>query len=864
MESRFDDIDVDAALAASGGIFSHAVELCGQVPRSGKDRSCRRQYSQTASRMTVRSFEPPQEIVEGMSTCALRIILRVLLVLTLAAWSVEAQETVSIEGVVTDESSAVVPGALVEVHADGQAIATATTDMRGQYRLDVAAGSYELLVHMDGFRVETARITVSTDMTRDFELGISPFDDTIVVTPSGTERSSASTTESLAVFTSDEIDALGSHSLADVVAQVPGLNIASAGREGGFTSLFSRGGESDYNHVLIDGVRVNTNGGQFDFGRVSAAEIDRVEVVRGAQSARYGSDAIGSVVQIFTKRGSPSGSPQLIGSVEGGSFKTFRGDVRVLGGALDKIDYQFGVAQRNTEGAFADILSENDEFNQTSIDGNLGARLNEYASLRAGIRYSKTNSHVVGAIDYAPNDTGQVSDTEDLSWYLNFDGVLTSSITHRADVNIFRYEGFQEDKIADIFPTLYTILEGTPGALFPDGPRLVRVVGEAEFNDLLAPRGTGATLHRGAVKPLGSSQVLASTPFGVFFGDCPFEFAEDFHRSNVDYQVDATWMDTQVFSAGYEYLEEADPTQALFSIENHAFFAQQQFTLGQWFVTVGSRVDRNSRFGTEISPRLSAGGFPIPFSSGFVSSVKIFTNVGQGIKNPTFSELFPSSFSDGNPDLKPERARTFDVGAELTFDDQRWMGRFTFFNNRYDDQVAFLSSNYSYTPDGIPDYLNIAGGESNGVELELGLRRPIGGLTARASYALVDAEVVATTSTSEQFQPGQPLIRRPKHAGTVQITYTHGVTSVNFSLQAIGERHDAAFAGLFTPSFQSVDITVNPSYTVMNVSGQIRVRDSLTVFLQVDNLGDEQYSTALGYPGMPRAAFVGTRFNIWQ
>ena len=157
--------------------------------------------------------------------------------------------------------------------------------------------------------------------------------------------------------------------MAEVVQQIPGLNVESTGREGSIASLFSRGGESDYNHVLIDGVRMNVSGGQFDFSRVSASEIERVEVVRGAQSALYGSDAIGSVVQIFTKRGSPSEPPRVSGSVEGGTFNTVRSDLRLLGGAGARVDYQVGTAYRGSNGAFEDRLPDPDRFDQRSVDG---------------------------------------------------------------------------------------------------------------------------------------------------------------------------------------------------------------------------------------------------------------------------------------------------------------------------------------------------------------------------------------------------------------------------------------------------------------------------------------------------------------
>ena len=116
-------------------------------------------------------------------------------------------------------------------------------------------------------------------------------------------------TESHAVFTAEDIARLGSHSVAGVLRQVAAFSVQSTGREGSIAAVYARGGESDYNYVLVDRVRMNADGGGYDFGRVAAGEIERVEVVRGAQSALYGSDAIGSVIQIFTKRGTPDSGP---------------------------------------------------------------------------------------------------------------------------------------------------------------------------------------------------------------------------------------------------------------------------------------------------------------------------------------------------------------------------------------------------------------------------------------------------------------------------------------------------------------------------------------------------------------------------
>ena len=143
------------------------------------------------------------------------------------------------------------------------------------------------------------------------------------------------------------------------------------------------------------------------------------------------------------------------------------------------------------------------------------------------------------------------------------------------------------------------------------------------------------------------------------------------------------------------------------------------------------------------------------------------------------------------------------------------------------------------------------------------MQRPVGGLTASASYALVDTEVVTNVSTSQQFQPGQPLLRRPRHAGNLRVGYTQGRGSLHLNLRVTGDRHDSAFLGLQRLSDGSgVDITVNPGYTLLTAGGQFRVHRGLALFLRIDNLTNTLYDSALGYPGLPRAVVAGGRFDI--
>jgi vitamin B12 transporter len=278
------------------------------------------------------------------------------------------------------------------------------------------------------------------------------------------------------------------------------------------------------------------------------------------------------------------------------------------------------------------------------------------------------------------------------------------------------------------------------------------------------------------------------------------------------------------------------------------------------------RGDAKETFDTFFSPKLSAGGYIFPVQNGRVSSVKVFGNIGKGIKSPSFIERYGGGFADPNPDLKVERARTADVGVEATFADQRVRAGVTYFNNEYKDQVAFIGFNVG---DGIPDIVNIDKSKANGVELEIALQKAVSGFTAGATYSLVDTEVVTNFQTSQQFQPGQPLLRRPKHSGTIRVGYTMDRLSVNFDTRWVGDRHDNTIffpqlrtvANATRPAF-STDLTVNPGYAVAGFGVDYELDHRASVFVRVNNVGDTEYDSALGYPGLPRNAVVGLRFNV--
>ena len=165
----------------------------------------------------------------------------------------------------------------------------------------------------------------------------------VVVTATGLPTPRSQVASSITVISAEDIAATQAQSLPEVLKNVPGLNLVQSGGPGGLTSVFIRGTNSNHVKVLVDGIDVSdpsSPNASFDFGQFLTQDIERVEVLRGPQSGLYGSDAIGGVINIITRKG--SGPAQVSGSVEGGSFQTFNQNAAVRG-ADDRVNYSFNL-----------------------------------------------------------------------------------------------------------------------------------------------------------------------------------------------------------------------------------------------------------------------------------------------------------------------------------------------------------------------------------------------------------------------------------------------------------------------------------------------------------------------------------------
>lgn len=127
--------------------------------------------------------------------------------------------------------------------------------------------------------------------------------DTIAVTSSRLEEPVSQTASALTVLTQEDFEQRQTTDIADQLRDVSGLHILQLGNRGDLSLLFTHGGEADHNLLLIDGVKANLGRGAFDFSDITTLGVSRIEIVRGPNAALYGSEAMSSVIQLFTLRG---------------------------------------------------------------------------------------------------------------------------------------------------------------------------------------------------------------------------------------------------------------------------------------------------------------------------------------------------------------------------------------------------------------------------------------------------------------------------------------------------------------------------------------------------------------------------------
>jgi len=705
---------------------------------------------------------------------------------------------------VLDPQSAVVSGALVTLTARDSdvPIAVETTSAEGSAVFaGLMAQSYRARVLAPGFAVETVDI-LSSAGTVTVKLRLVPAAETVVVTatrnPVPTEVSGAE----VATLSSGALQLMNPVASNDAIRFLPGAVVDTSGQRGGLASLFVRGGDSRYNKVIVDGVTINEPGGRFDFGTLPLTETDRLEFARGAQSTLYGSDAMTSVVQVWTRTGSTA-IPELRLGADGGNFDTANGYLSVSG-ARGRFDYNLFGDQFNTSGS-----GPNDDYSNSLQGGNLGVVLSDRIALRLRARHSNSRSGVQNEWDF----NGQRLMQPDLDQFARLNDTLVS------------------------------------GELTISGPsRWQHRLTGFEFN----------------LKRTNVDQVDDPGRVSPSFGDIdfPFHSIADLNRAGFEYQgdyIETNWAETTI---GYRFEDENGFVGDLTSPPidhglrlNHDAYAQQQLTLGRLSALGGVRFVHNGSFGNKWVPRAALSLQGLRGGSIF-SGTRLRFSYATGIKEPLLEESFASGpFTVPNPNLKPERNRSFEAGIQQRLFGQNYVLTATYYNNLFRDQIEFATNPNTF----VGQYENVNQSLAHGAEVEFQAKLR-SRLSFNAGYTYTSTQILeAPLCTPANFcdpllSAGRPLIRRPKHSATALLNYLGRRWGANLGGSFVGPRADSDFFGF--------GITHAPGYLLVNAGGWYALTSRVSAYLNIENLLDRSYNEVVGYPALGANFRAGMRFRI--
>jgi vitamin B12 transporter len=790
----------------------------------------------------------------------------------------------AVRGVITDPLGAVVPGATVELFQGNQRVASAISDGQGNFQLPApSSGHYRVRASAQGFASQESPLFYiggGRSAQQDLALKIGPVTQELVVSATGTSLPDSRTGASVSVINAGEFT--NRLDVLEPLRQVPGAQVVQSGQRGTVTSIFLRGGNSNANKVLFDGVPVNEIGGISDFGTLATTGVEQIEVLRGPNSALFGSDAMAGVVSLTTRRG-VTPLPEIQYAFDGGNFHTQHQDVS-LGGAFRRLDYFGEFSRLDTDNSIP-----NNTFHNATYVANLGLALNPATEVRFTGRFITTARGQPNAIEFfgIPDD----SFLRDQDSYL---GVTLQNQTTSRWHNVLRYAAARLRR-QDVNPS-------PSGIPFDNG-----------FGFGLNYLGQTVTI-RGANGLSTTGQAILD-----FGGVYPSSTSSSNKRDSAYFQSDYSFNSHLLGLLAFRYENERGFTLNFGSKtpanrDNFSAIAEVHGSLGtRAYVTLDGSVEKNAVFGVTAVPRVSAAYYLVrPRSGGFFNGTKVKFNYGQGIKEPSIfdatSSLFGlfSQFSNGSAliqqfgvaPLAAERSRSYDAGLEQL----AWHGRAklaaTFFYNQFTNQIEFVPSAALLALGVPPGEVAQAGfgatfnsGDTRALGAETELDISLGhGLTARAAYTYLDAMLQHSRSSDAFaclppkpdpfacFNPAFPNVpigvfgplqgsrpfRRAPHSGSFSLGYARGSLTTAFSGTVVSRRDDSTF--LSDPFFGNAMLLPNrnldAAYQRFDWSGNYSMSRRVSLYAMAENLASRHYAQVIGFPSLPLTFRAGFRVTL--
>lgn len=504
--------------------------------------------------------------------------------------------------------------------------------------------------------------------------------DEIIVTASRIPQTRLAVGSAVDVLDEDDIKTRQQAFLGDLLRDLPGLSVNRTGPAGAFTQVRLRGAEANHTLVVIDGIEAGDpfNAGEFEFAHLMSGGVSRVEVLRGPQSALWGSEAIGGVINVVTGPSLTSEGPWASGFAEGGSFGTARGSLEA--------------GSSGTWGAIRGSLAYSDI---------------------TGISASPTDPEKDGY----DNLTGSVFAT------FNVNDIFSVSLSGR-HVNATASEDSQDFNFGS--PTQGFVIDS-------DGERKSdrwygRVVADLSLMD-------GQWTHKlssNLTKTENESFSGGAFSFGSNGEKLDFEYLSAFTFETSESTVHAVSAVLEYEDLTYENRGAAGgpQNQRQTGEQKSAALEYRLDVAEQVFLSGALRYDDNDRFDDEVTYRLTAA-WAVP-----ESSFKLRGSYGTGVSQPSFFELFGFNpdFFIGNPNLQPETSEGWDIGVDYAFADGRGLASLTYFDSNLENEIFTDFGVFPFTVDNRP-------GTSTRDGLEFSFRvDPLDAISLSASYTYTDAK----------------------------------------------------------------------------------------------------------------------------
>jgi outer membrane receptor protein involved in Fe transport len=726
--------------------------------------------------------------------------------------SMHDQQDAAISGTVLDPAGEVVPRARVTLLYAMAELETRETNAQGQYSFErLRAGKYQIVATSSSFDQLPVDIDLAAGEKRvsDLHLKLSALRDKVVVSAAPGGALTSQIAASVSLISENEIEDRGAQVAVDVLRGLPGVEINQSGGRGTVTSAFIRGGDSNYNLVMIDGIELNDFGGGFDLSPLPAEGVQQVEIIRGPESALYGSNAMSGVINLETIHG--DGPPHFSFVGEGGSLYTWR--LGTTGAGLNKgFSWAYSLSRLQTDGQV-----QNDAYRGQTSTVSLG-----YS--RSPRRKFNVNFFGYAGLVGLPGPYG--SDPDGL-----FPGIDPSS---RQNQNLFGYQAQETEQFSSRFLQVTTVSVSTDRITF-----ISPLEGNSFTNNLRVVANTRSEIAVSSKDTLVAGFEYDRDQFKNLFVEGPNDEPFLLGRNSYAFFAENRWTPADRWFINVGVRVDDIQTDGV-PVNNDT---------GQPGIPANTLAKVTPRISAAYMARQGDGG-------GFFGATRLHASFGTGFRAPDGFEL---AFTN-NPALKPEHSISYDAGVEQRMANDLAILDVTYFYNKFTDQIVTtgdLPTNF--------DSENIGKSRAWGLETTIRIH-PIRSLEISGSYTWMNTAILALDGFTEPIDPfsvGEPLLRRPRNAAGFNATWTRKRLMLNMNGTIRGavldvEPNDGTFACTFEPQC----LFRNPGYELLNVGFAYQLPKGVEIYGRLNNFLNQKYEEAFGFPALRLNFMAGVKLDL--